>query len=89
MQEISGNIRPSDISFHVLKWFNGINPRDGTGTVQTIAYLCGINEYEALSSVKELWNMGFIRTAIPGVGEWNGHYVITDKGRQYVRTFAT
>lgn len=81
--------RPNEMVFHVLKAFDRIHPTTGALTVEGVAAYCGIRHSDALTSVKQLWEDRFIYTAIPGPGEWNGHYKITPLGRSCVRLYAT
>jgi len=76
-------------AFHVLKWFNQINSNTGAGDVQIVAHICGMDASDALACIQELWGLKFIKTAIVMPGEWNSHYAITQKGRDYVRENAT
>jgi predicted nucleotide-binding protein len=81
--------QPSAKAFHVLKWFSQINPDTGAGNVPIVAQSCGLDTSDALACIQELWGLKFIKTAIIMPGEWNSHYAITDKGRDYVRDHAT
>jgi hypothetical protein len=72
-------------AFHVLKWFNQINPYTGAGDVQIVANLCGLDQTDALACIMALQSFQFIEVAIIIQGEWKSHYKITDKGRDYVR----
>ena len=76
-------------AFHVLKWFNQINPDTGAGNVEIVAYSCEIDAREALACIQELWDLKFIKTAIVMPGEWKSHYAITQAGRNYVTENAT
>ena len=80
--------KPSPVAFHVLKWFNTLSPRS-SADVQTVSTICDISHQDALLAVKELWNMRYIRTIIPGPGEWKGRYAITESGWDCVKMFAT
>ena len=81
--------KPSEIAFHLLKWFDQVVGTLNVADVQTVSNSCGISREEALEAVKELWNANYIRTIDPGAGEWNGRYCITDIGNICVRRFAT
>jgi DNA-binding IclR family transcriptional regulator len=75
-------------TFHVLKWFHTL-PIMGSAPVSGVAYMCGMDSSTALSCVKQLHALGFIRTVGIAPGEWNGEYAITAPGRDYVLSHAT
>jgi hypothetical protein len=80
--------RPSEMAFHVLKFFYLSNP-NGALNVMSISGHCNLSEDDVRYSLKELRDLGFIRTDIPGPGEWNGYYAITDSGRRHIAQHAT
>ena len=89
-----GAVRPGDLAFQVLKFFNQRVPPNGCANVGIVAqYLRvlypDIPEAKAREAVKELWNFGYIETKISGPGEWNGSYAITMAGMDCVEKFAT
>ena len=85
---MEGPRKPSDMAFHVLKWFHNLGPQS-LGNVAAVSMQCMISDQDALRCIKELHNDQLIRTVTHADGDWNGQYAITPQGRQCVERFGT